>query len=471
VFNVLGTTSSNHPGGTNFNGTIGYTVDVTERLLQETSSRFGSYTENNEWDAAGNPTKYRNSAGKTYNGSNQRTNTGYTFDGNGNPTTYASTTATFDPENRLTAYTNGYQNTFGYRADGLRAWKQYISGGQAKKRYYLYDGGNPVLELDTSGNVVATNVYAPDGLVSRTWSGGNRYYLFDWQGNLAVTMDSSTNVRVGWAFNAWGQVNSVNPYTADSFWDDCFGYNARWGYIKETSMGGTYAGMCYCQNRFYDPANGRWLNRDPISYAGGVNLYGYCGGGPVGNADPWGTGWRSVLGSIAGGIVGGIVTGGNPLGMAAGAALLGGLGASADELDRQMDQGEEVDFNAAFTEGVRDAGVSFALGGVGGLAGKCLSPLLKARKIAKLTRLAQARYPKLAGKLQNHHIDPKYLGGAKDGPTVELDGAYHQLVTNEFRKEWSYGQGAPSREMAEDIAKRVYKKFPLPDAKPTPRLP
>ncbi len=41
----------------------------------------------------------------------------------------------------------------------------------------------------------------------------------------------------------------------------------------------------YCQNRYYDPANGRWLTRDPIGTAGGVNLYSYCGAGPVGNAD------------------------------------------------------------------------------------------------------------------------------------------------------------------------------------------
>ncbi len=72
------------------------------------------------------------------------------------------------------------------------------------------------------------------------------------------------------------------PYQAPSQWDDCFGYNARWGYVKDAT------GLYYCQNRYYDPANGRWLTRDPIGYAGGVNLYGYCGGGPVGAVDPEG---------------------------------------------------------------------------------------------------------------------------------------------------------------------------------------
>lgn len=40
--------------------------------------------------------------------------------------------------------------------------------------------------------------------------------------------------------------------------------------------------------RYYDPAQGRWLNRDPIGYAGGVNVYGYCGSGPVQAIDPLG---------------------------------------------------------------------------------------------------------------------------------------------------------------------------------------
>jgi hypothetical protein len=41
-------------------------------------------------------------------------------------------------------------------------------------------------------------------------------------------------------------------------------------------------------NRYYDPTEGRWLTRDPIGYAGGLNLYAYCGGNPVNLADPLG---------------------------------------------------------------------------------------------------------------------------------------------------------------------------------------
>ena len=36
--------------------------------------------------------------------------------------------------------------------------------------------------------------------------------------------------------------------------------------------------LYYVRNRTYNPALGRWIQRDPIGYAGGVNLYEYVGG-------------------------------------------------------------------------------------------------------------------------------------------------------------------------------------------------
>jgi RHS repeat-associated protein len=37
--------------------------------------------------------------------------------------------------------------------------------------------------------------------------------------------------------------------------------------------------------RAYDPDLGRWLSRDPLGEKGGVNLYGYVGGEPIGRID------------------------------------------------------------------------------------------------------------------------------------------------------------------------------------------
>lgn len=76
---------------------------------------------------------------------------------------------------------------------------------------------------------------------------------------------------------------------------------------------------------------------------------------------------------------------------------------------------------------------------------------------------AQKEYPQLAGQVQDHHITPKFLGGAVDGPTVPLDRAYHQKITNAFRQLWPYGSGqVPTAEELRRIMKEVYRQFPLP---------
>ncbi len=96
----------------------------------------------------------------------------------------------------------------------------------------------------------------------------------------------------------------------------------------------------------------------------------------------------------------------------------------------------------------------------------CLTPPAESRPIHvrnnNAKRDAADRYPKKAGRPEDHHIRPKYLGGGNEPNNIQqgLDGAYHQLITNEFRKEAPYGQGVP--EDVEDIIERVYKKLPLP---------
>ena len=82
-------------------------------------------------------------------------------------------------------------------------------------------------------------------------------------------------------------------------------------------------------------------------------------------------------------------------------------------------------------------------------------------KVSNLVQEAQELYPNKVG-TELHHITPQYLGGPASGETVELDAAYHQVITNEFRSLYGYGQSVPPPEQVEAIKNQVYSAYPLP---------
>jgi RHS repeat-associated protein len=58
----------------------------------------------------------------------------------------------------------------------------------------------------------------------------------------------------------------------------------------------------YVRNRYYAPALGRWLTRDPIGVKGGTNLYAYVASSPVGKVDAWGL--ATYQDSLGSGVIG-----------------------------------------------------------------------------------------------------------------------------------------------------------------------
>jgi YD repeat-containing protein len=112
-------------------------------------------------------------------------------------------------------------------------------------------------------------------------------------------------------------------------------------------------------------------------------------------------------------------------------------------------------------------GIWYAVEGEWGYAGISFIAVVPvvgdAGKAAKYGHKGYKRYTKLAGKSpHNHHIEPKYLGGPKNGTTVPLDPEYHQNITNAFRNARPYGRGPVSAEERLRIMKEVYKQFPIP---------
>jgi RHS repeat-associated protein len=250
-----------------------YGYNGSSELTSETSTGNNTYTNTFAYDAAENPTTFRTSSGKYYSADNQLSATGFAYDGDGNPTTYSSTALAFDVKDRLTSV--GTTMSAGYNAFDMRAWKTNSSG----TTYYLYDSDStsPVCEFSSSGTVLATNTYSVHGLVSRNTSSGSTFYEFDPQGAVSGRLNTSGSCTSTSTADAFGIVTNSSTVS------DPFGYFAQAGYYTDQETG-----LILTTFRYYDPGLGRFLNRDPSGYSGGINLYGYTYNRPVSFSDPSG---------------------------------------------------------------------------------------------------------------------------------------------------------------------------------------
>ncbi len=128
-----------------------------------------------------------------------------------------------------------------------------------------------------------------DDLVLRDWSSagnGNfddrRYALHD-SFNVTGTVNTSGTVQERYGYAAYGALRLMNS-----------GFNSVTSSSGTSQM--TYAGCVadwetgfyLARRRYLHPGLGRFVNRDPIGYHGGNNLYAYVADAPVNGVDPWG---------------------------------------------------------------------------------------------------------------------------------------------------------------------------------------
>lgn len=118
------------------------------------------------------------------------------------------------------------------------------------------------------------------GLLAKTDGSNNTsYYLTDGLGSTTDLRDASGNAVESYAYDEWGvpqpAFTSNNPFRFTGQQDDV---NAN-------------RGLYYLRARFYDPALGRFLSKDPLPL---LQRYAYAGDNPVDLIDPIGLcGWRS----------------------------------------------------------------------------------------------------------------------------------------------------------------------------------
>ncbi|GHU24262.1 hypothetical protein AGMMS50243_27130 [Betaproteobacteria bacterium] len=145
------------------------------------------------------------------------------------------------------------------------------------------DGAHYDYTLDVADNI--QSITDPEGAWTYTHDNANKFdqapYRYDALGNLiedeAHTYQWDMENRltgIGYDYDPYGSLIN-NPTSAPEF-----GY-AGMQYHQPS-------GLYLTKYRAYDPRTGRWLSRDPIGEAGGLNLYGYVGGNPVSFVDPLG---------------------------------------------------------------------------------------------------------------------------------------------------------------------------------------
>jgi len=214
---------------------------------------------------------------------------GCSFDGSSNPTTYKSATFGFDPEDRLTSISSPAFSA-AYDGDGLRVRKTTASG----TTYFLYDGGSLIAE-ESYSNAAASfkslNGWTADGWRTRYDESSSQAYCFafDPQGNLVQRQNPHAYAAGAGAYDetiyegygALRQDAKVYPSAVAQY--DPVGFGGQFGYYTDTETG-----LLCLTHRYYDPGTGKFINRDPIGYAGGENLYGFADGNPVNESDPSG---------------------------------------------------------------------------------------------------------------------------------------------------------------------------------------
>ncbi len=278
--------------------TYGYSYDQDGRLTDVTvnGSAYGHYG----YDSNGNRTSYTGPDGTTISG---------TYDNQDRMLTYGSFSYTYTANGELTSKTDtstGQVTTYQYDVLGnLRGVTlpdgtaiSYLIDGRNRRvgkevngtltQAWLYDGQlRPVAELDGSGNVVSTFVYAthvnvPDAMVK----GGVTYRIItDQLGSPRFIIDQATgNIAERLDYDAFGNVLlDTNP-----------------GFQPFGFAGGLYdsqTGLVRFGARDYDPQAGRWASKDPIQFYGHLsNLYEYPICDPVNRTDFTGTqGWEEIV--------------------------------------------------------------------------------------------------------------------------------------------------------------------------------
>lgn len=225
----------------------------------------------------------------------------YTYDDSGNVLSDGTNQYVWGDDNKLSTVKNAAGTTtlasFSYDALGRR--ETITAGGVVKTLHY---DGNLVTYVTNASNSILYRIgYDHNGrpVVFRS-NGVNYWYQYNAHGDVVALLDDNGAVKVSYSYDAWGNHTSKAPTDAtlkSVYENNPYRYAGSW-YDQET-------GKYYLGARFYDPAIGRFLSKDPVGVRVGshlgTNAYAYADNNPIMYADPHGE-WVWIVVDIATGV-------------------------------------------------------------------------------------------------------------------------------------------------------------------------
>lgn len=261
--------------------TLDYTYTDLAELASENSDAYRHDGAGNLVTLAGsNPLGY-DDAGQLLRGpvppGSSRTDAEFVYDQRGarteaRPVGGSATTYAYDQAERLKTFTpaGGSPTTYRYDGSGLRVAK---TTGTTTKRWTWDRSGALALMLSDAAN---NYVYGPGGLpiAHITSTGAVRYYHQDALGSTRVLSDARGVTVASFSYTPYGTIAARTGTETTPL-----------GYAGEQTD--PESGLQYLRARYYDPATGQFLTRDPLVDQTG-QPYAYADGNPTNNTDPTG---------------------------------------------------------------------------------------------------------------------------------------------------------------------------------------
>ena len=234
---------------------VGYSYDAAGRLTQTVN---GPATTNFNYDNAGQLLSTVVVGGSTTN---------YGYDAAGRRASAGSTSLTWDQQDHLLAY--GSSSSYSYNATGLRVSKTVA--GQSEAFVWDTAGSLPMLLQDGSTSYVT----GPGGVPLEQVSGSTVYYYQqDQLGSTRALTDSTGAVVASYSYDAFGNLTTQTGSVTNPFLFS--------GQYRDAE-----SGLYYLRARYYDPATGQFISRDP-ALSSTWEPYGYAANNPLNLTDPTG---------------------------------------------------------------------------------------------------------------------------------------------------------------------------------------